>query len=211
MKTKTKKVHFYKGCSDISIFNFDEIAKTSNYSYMVIGYDGYNEVDFDETMAQELWKKIYNDFCKMGNDNTSLLYYELLDQLGYLKMRKLFVLALLNQLKFFKKPGSILKLYFQELAKWRYKIDPKNPLVDELAKMYQLVRINDNKIGMVESEIKILKDDEQEPMSLVMQAIKLAQGLGKENIDTKKTTVEHWLGLYEELRITNEHKRRNAA
>lgn len=210
-KTNTKKVHFYKGCSDISIFNLDQIATTNNYSYMVIGYDGYNEVDFDEIKAQELWEKIYNDFCKLGNDNTSLLYYELLEQLSYLKMRKLFVLSFLNQLEFFKKPDFILELYFSELAEWGYKIDSKNPLTDELDKMYLLVRGNDNKIGLVESEIKFLKEDEQEPVSLVKQAIKLAQGLGKERIDTKTTTAEEWIGLFDELKIINEYKRRNAA
>lgn len=178
---------------------------------MVIGYDGYNEVDFDEIKAQELWEKIYNDFCKLGNDNTSLLYYELLEQLSYLKMRKLFVLSFLNQLEFFKKPDFILELYFSELAEWGYKIDSKNPLTDELDKMYLLIRGNDNKIGLVESEIKFLKEDEQEPVSLVKQAIKLAQGLGKERIDTKTTTAEEWIGLFDELKIINEYKRRNAA
>lgn len=210
-KTKNQeKTHFYKGLSDIWIFNFDEIAKTSNYSYLVVGYNGYDEVEFDYIEAQKLWKKLYNDFCKLSNDNTSLLYYELLDQLGYLKTRKLFVLALLNQLKYFKKSNSIRKQYIFELSEWEYVIDPKNPLEDELKKMYQLVRANDNKIGLVESEIAFLKDDEQESMSLVKQAIKLAQGLGKERIDTKDTTVEYWLELFEELRITNEYRRKVA-
>jgi len=208
---KQKQVHFYKGCSDISIFNFDEIAKTNNYSYLVIGYDGYNEVDFDEIKAQELWKKIYNDFCKLSNDNTSLLYYELLNHLSYLKMRKLFVLALLNQLNFFKKSNSIKKLYFSELAEWGYKSDPKDTLKDKLEKMYRLVRANDNKIGLIESEIEFLKEDEQEPMSLTKQAIKLEQGLDRNEINTKTTSVEKWLGLFDELKIRNEHRRRNAA
>ncbi len=208
-KTKNQeKIHFYKGCSDLSIFNFDQIAKTSNYSYLVISYDGYNEVDFDEIKAQKLWKKIYNDFCKMSNDNTSLLYYELLNQLGYLKMRKLFVLALLNQLKFFEKSNSIRKLYFLELAEWGYKIDPKNPMKDELKRMYQLVRANDNKIGLVESEIEFLKEDEQEPMSLIKQAIKLEQGLDRNEINTKTTSVEKWLGLIDELKTRNEYRSR---
>lgn len=116
---------------------------------------------------------------------------------------------LLNNLEYFEEILEAHDFYITELAKWGYEINIKNPLKDELKRMFQLIRANDNKIGLVESEIEFLRDDEQEPISLVKQAIKLAQGLGKERIDTKTTTVEEWIGLIEELKITNEYKLRN--
>lgn len=203
-----KKTHFYKGCSDIWIYNFDKIAKTNNYSYLVIGYDEYNEVKFDEEKARKLWKEIYNDFCKRSNDNTSLLYYQLLEELGYLKMRKTIALVLLGQLEYFEKMSEVHDFYITQLAKWNYEINIKSSLEDELKRMYRMVRFSDNKIGLMESEIDLLRGDEDESMSLVKQAVKLAQNLGKERINTKKTTVEEWLAMLEESKEINEYKRK---
>ena len=197
---------FYKDRTDLPIYNFDQIARTGNNMFLVRDYDGYTEVEFDEDEANKLWGEIYEDFCKRTNDNASLLYYENLEELGYLKMRKIFVLSLLDQLGRFMTPETKQALV-DELAEWKYVIDITQPMEKELQRMARLVRAYDNKIGLLEDEIENMKPDEEEDMSLVKQAVKLARALSRENIDTRKTTVEHWLALMDEAKEANKHKK----
>lgn len=201
-------VNFYKSTSEILIFNFDAILNKDNYYWMVVGYNGYNEkeFEFDIEEAKELWNKIYNEYCKKSNDVTTLYYYEVLDQLGYLKVRKYFVGVLLDQLSTFKREQEEIDLFIDALSKWRFFIDNKKPLELELKRMYRQLRASENRIGLKESELEGLKEDQQEPMSLTTQAVKLALGLGKDKIDTKTITVDEWLALSDELKIINEYK-----
>ena len=38
-------MHLYKDCSDLSIKKFDIIYKTNDFRYLIVGWDGYEEIE----------------------------------------------------------------------------------------------------------------------------------------------------------------------
>lgn len=208
---KKQKTHFYRDCSELFVFNFHKIAETKNYSWLVVGYDGRNDVKFDIDEALKVWSKIYNEFCKLIGDNKTIMYYDLFLHLGELKVRKYYVISLLNQLDLFNKAEETVDLYIDALSKWRFFIDKDKPLDVELKKMRRQLRAADNKIGLIESELKEINEDEEEPMSLAKQKIRLVQALGRNDIDVKKTTLEEWHYMIEEVKEINEQRNKNRA
>lgn len=198
------KYKFFKDCSDLFIYNFNEVVENNNYMWLVVGYDGYDDIkDFDVEIARELWNGIYNQYCKLSDNTTAILYYQTLTELGYLKVRKHHVNILLDQLSM-GKTDEITAMYIDALSRWRFYINKRNPLEMELKKMQRQLRAANNKIGLMEDELKQMREDDAEPMSLVKQAVRIEQTLNRNNIDTRKTTVEKWLAMYDEVKLINE-------
>ena len=81
------ETRYYRNCDELSVYNFHKILETNDYSYLIVGFDGYDKLEFDEKKADELWGNIYEEYCKLTKNNKSLLYFSIFQELLYLKTR----------------------------------------------------------------------------------------------------------------------------
>ena len=205
-KQKKEQATLYRDCSDLPIFNFDAIATKGNLSWLVVGFDGYKEVVFDEQKAGKIWTAVYEEWKSLNDDNSTFLFYELLHEISKLKIRKYVAAILLSQIERIPRPKAQLKPFIDELAEWGFKIDIDGDMDYQMGKMERQLRATDNRIEMKEAELKALSEDNEESMSLVQQCVKLEQGLSRNDIDTKKTPVLKWIALLEEMKAINIHR-----
>ncbi len=204
---KFRKNQLYKNCSDLPIYNFDKVLTTGNNLWLLRDYDGYKELKIDDEKAKKRWSKIYDEYCKITKDNKSLTYYRLIQEVGYLNMRKIIVGTILEQIVFRTKNEAVLDLFIKELQGWRFYINRSKDITSEIEKMYRQLRASGNKIKLIEDELKRLRESGGESISLVKQNVKLIQALDRNSIDTKQTTVEEWVAMLDEVKeITNSRK-----
>lgn len=204
-----KKIYLYKDCSDLSIYNFDKIYKTNDFRYLVLGYDGYKDVEIPIN-AGERWKNIFDEWVKLCNNNTMMYYYQLILEVAYLETRYKVSKTMLYQIYSRDMNEKTLDLYIEELKHWRYFYNKENDKKSEVKRLFDQRRASKNKLGLKKSELKEMQMEEnQEEQTLVGQAVILEQITGKNNIDVKTTSVAKWLEIGRLASKINEHKRRN--
>jgi hypothetical protein len=202
------ETRYYRNCDELSVYNFHKILETNNYSYLIVGFDDYKEVKFDEKEADELWGNIYEEYCRLTKNNKSLLYFAIFQELLYLKTRYQVARILLMQLSNENNKEEFVLDCIEKLREWKYKIDKEKPLKDELARMIHQLKVSENKIQIKQSELEDLKVDEGEKLSLIEQNVKLELALGKNKINTKKTSVSEHVALFNEVHLLNEARRK---
>jgi hypothetical protein len=202
------ETRYYRNCDELSVYNFHKILETNNYSYLIVGFDDYKELKFDEKEADELWGNIYEEYCRLTKNNKSLLYFAIFQELLYLKTRYQVARILLMQLSNENNKEKFVLDCIEKLREWKYKIDKEKPLKDELARMIHQLKVSENKIQIKQSELEDLKVDEGEKLSLIEQNVKLELALGKNKINTKKTSVSEHVALFNEVHLLNEARRK---
>lgn len=202
------ETRYYRNCDELSVYNFHKVLETNNYSYLIVGFDDYKEVKFDEKEADELWGNIYEEYCRLTKNNKSLLYFAIFQELLYLKTRYQVARILLMQLSNGNNKEEFVLDCIERLKEWKYKIDKEKPLKDELARMIHQLKVSENKIHIKQSELEDLKVDEGEKLSLIEQNVKLELALGKNKINTKKTSVSEHVALFNEVHLLNEARRK---
>lgn len=201
------EARFYRDCSEISIYNFNKVVETDDYSWLVVDYDGYKPVEFDEEQAADFWRDIYNEYTKLSDNNETALFYELLLEIHRLKIRRYFVTILIQELRI----GGTQKVvdgFIDSLKKWRVFINPDRPLNTELDKAERQLRAAQNKIELKENELEQLKERQEDAISLEEQIVRLEQGLGRNNIDPKTTSVKKWLVMIKEYKALLDRQRK---
>lgn len=184
--------------------------ETGNYAYLVYGWDEYRKAFQDDDHCKELWSEIYNEYCKITQDNTSLLYYDIHKELSYLKTRYYIVSKLLDIMV----SGTVLdnekllNTYIEALKSWRYFINTSKPIEMEIQRMYRDLKLSENKIGLKESELEAFDSNEEERASFTSEVVGLELALNKNNIDPKKTSVEKWRAMIDNLKERNNQIRR---
>lgn len=202
------ETRYYRNCDELSVYNFHKVLETNNYSYLIVGFDDYKEVKFDEKEADELWGNIYEEYCRLTKNNKSLLYFAIFQELLYLKTRYQVARILLMQLSNGNNKEEFVLDCIERLKEWKYKIDKEKPLKDELVRMIHQLKVSENKIHIKQSELEDLKVDEGEKLSLIEQNVKLELALGKNKINTKKTSVSEHVALFNEVHLLNEARRK---
>jgi hypothetical protein len=202
------ETRYYRNCDELSVYNFHKVLETNNYSYLIVGFDDYKEVKFDEKEADELWGNIYEEYCRLTKNNKSLLYFAIFQELLYLRTRYQVARILLMQLSNSNNKEEFVLDCIERLREWKYKIDKEKPLKDELARMIHQLKVSENKIQIKQSELEDLKVDEGEKLSLIEQNVKLELALGKNKINTKKTSVSEHVALFNEVHLLNEARRK---
>ena len=209
------ELSYYKGCDRLSIYSFHMILRTNNLRYLVIGADEYAE-DFEtlpinEELAAKYWATIYDEYCKLSEDNKSLMYFGLCSELLYLETRFKMTSMLLGQLiKRLDESDEVIELYLKELDGWGYKINRDKNITEQINLMFVKLKQSQNKIRLKTDEVESYKpEDDDEPMTLMDQVIALELALGKNKIEPKETSVERWVGMIKNLKQTNESKARN--
>jgi hypothetical protein len=174
----------------------------------VLDYDGYNEVKFDEKEAEKVWIDIYEDYFRLIQDNKTLIIIETTQELMYLRARKEYAELMIFQLDKINENKRLECI--KELREWNYKVNDKIPLDELIDSLNRQVLASENKINIKEQELKDLTKENGEKISLIQQTIKLELALGKNEIDTKRTTMEKFIGMIDEVKlIVQEKKKRN--
>lgn len=202
-------MRYSRNCSEIMVHNFYAILETNDFRWMVIGWDGYEEIEINETEANELWNTIYSDYCKLSQDNKSLLYFATACELLYLETRFQIATRLVKQLIIRKDVPEAVTLYIEALRECKYKINPEKDLEKEIERIVTQIRQSQNKIRLKKDELDGFKPSEdEEPMSLTAQVVKLEQALSRNEIDPKKTSIEKWASMIREVGEMNEQRKK---
>lgn len=202
--------YLYKSCSDLPISNFDIVYKSNDFRYLVVGYDGYSEVEIPKG-ANERWDEIKNEWVKLLDDNTVAYFYQLILECVYLKTRYEVVETLLKQVFEQDMNKETMDTYIEALAQWKYKWNRKNEKLVEIKRLLNQWKASKNKIALKMDELEKLKEENEnvdEISSLEKQAVILEQITGKNNIDIKTTTVKKWIEISKLAQDLNEQRRR---
>ncbi len=189
--------------------------ESSNYCHLIIDWDGYSKIDFDiqknfdEDDLQDIWKGIYDEYCKLTNDNKSLHFYQLLEQVNYLEVRRYIVSNLIQQMVANEKKEEILDLYIETLRQWKYIWDKNLVYHEAIFKLLKDLKASENKIELKKDELEKLKSSD-EPMTLTQQVVKLERALERNLIDPKITSVEKWIELMNQVKDINAARQKAA-
>lgn len=184
----------YLGIGDMPIYNFDKILKTNNLAYVVVGYNGRGEIEVPEN-AQKQWDVIYNEYCKKTVNNEALTFYSLSCEVGYLEMRYMAIISLIENLcEEYKKEIGL------RLNKWGVPFNVDGSIKKQLPQLKTQLRIAKQKIDLKNGQLNALKnDDDSGPVSLLKQVIVINEQLGVK-IDIMNDSVEYFLEALDRLK-----------
>jgi len=200
---------YYRNCNELSIHSFSKVLETNNYAWLLVDFDEYKDVKFDEKEASEIWQKIFEEYSKLTEDNKALLFLAIHQQLIYLRTRYEVARTLLMQLVNGVEKKDIRFGYFKALAEWNYNINTEKPLHEELERMFMQLKASTNKINIKQSELDDLKVNEGEKLSIIEQGLKLELALDKNDINLKTTSVTKFIAMFKEVRLRNEARKKN--
>lgn len=203
---------YYKSCSDLPIYNFDKILGTQDLRYLIIGWDEEKDVKLDEGFdALRRWLSIHSEYSSLINDNTSFVFFQLKDEIMRMQTRIYFVEALALQVATRDMPEDVSVRYMEEISKWGVPINPKGDYKVELRKAAKTMRGAKMKLRLKRDALKKIEKDNEGSSNLIKQVVKLEQGLSRNNIDPKKTSVEKWVYLTQELKEMAQARRKSVA
>lgn len=203
-------MRYSRNCSEISVHSFYGVLEKDDLRYLVVDWDGYEEVKIDEALAAKHWGEIYEEYCKLSSDTKSLMYFAVACELLYLETRFEVASRLIKQLVVRKEVPEAVTLYIDALRTCNYKINTEKDLDSEIERIVIQLKQSQNKINLKRNELETFKPEEgdSEPMTLVEQMVKLEQALGRNEIDPRKTSIEKFVALIKEVKEINEHKAR---
>lgn len=189
----------YKSCADLPMHNFNEVRKTGDFSWLVVGYDGYKKVKgLNDKKAKKRWDDIQEDYLQLTKNNTTIQYFELIVDQSDLRVRYEHAKAILTQLE--ERPSidpEIKKAYIQELREWRFYLNEGKSFEKEIERLVRQLKAVKMKIKMMGDEI-----DSAERKRPSMNLVKLkvdVQNIIKRDIDLKKISVEEWVYTLDNL------------
>lgn len=201
-------MRYSRNCSEISVFSFYGVLEKDDFRFLVIGWDGYDQIEINETEAKEHWANIYEEYCKLSSDTKSLMYFAVACELLYLETRFEVATRLVKQLIVRKDVPEAVTLYIEALRTCDYKINPEVDLDEEIERIVIQIKQSQNKIRLKRDELDTFKpeDTDSEPMTLTEQMVKLEQALGRNEINPKTTSIEKFVAMIKEVKEINEHR-----
>ena len=203
-------MHLYRNCGDLPILNFDIIYKTNDFKWLVVGYDGYDEIKVPKG-APERWEEIRSEWIKMIDDNTIAYYHQLLLEVIYLQTRYETVRQLLDIMwRLPDMDGKSEEIYINALAEWKYKWNKKNARHKELERMFRIWKQSENKLSLKIDELKKMKEENdysEDANTLEKQALVIEQITGIK-IDIRKDSVARWVEANKIATQLNEQRRK---
>lgn len=199
-------MRFYRNCSELYIYHFHKIMETSDYSYLVREWDEESPIEFSESErleAAKIWGGIYNEYCGLTENNKALRYYSLSKRLLYLETRREVCGRLLTQMVMRKMERKTFKAYADQLREWELPYQGDKFDIAQLEEMDRHLRASENEIGLKRDELEKMKSS-GEAMPLEKQVVQVEQALGRNLIDTRKTTVVKWVYLMDEVKSVTE-------
>lgn len=203
-------MYLYKDCSDIPILNFDIVYRTNDYKYLVVGYDGYEDIKVPKG-ANERWQEIRNEWIDLMDNNVIAHYHNLVLECIYLETRYNVVEFLLRNIFQRDMSEETLKTYTDMLKEWKYVWNHKADRLTEIERLLRKLKGSKNKISLKLHELKTLKEENElsgEATSLEKQAVILEEITGRNNIDIKTTSVKKWIEISKRATEINEQRRK---
>jgi len=206
-------MHLYKSCNDLPIWNFDVIYRTNDFKYLVVDYNGYDDIDIPKG-ANERWDAIKNEWVELLDDATTAYYYQLVLEVVYLQTRYNVVKQLLKIMWDREDMDEeSMKIYLGALKEWRYFYNEKATRVVEIDRLLKQLKRSQNKITIKLDELAKMKEeyhlDDGDTSTLDKQAVTLEQITGKNNIDTRTTSVSKWVEISKLAESINEQRRKS--
>ena len=192
----------FLGTHDLPIYNFEKLMQSNNLAYLVVDWNERKEIVIPEG-AQERWNEIYNAYCVKTSNNTSLTFYSLSCEVGYLEMRFTIITHLIYCL------CAANKIEFgRELNAWGVPFNIKGSIQKQIPNLKTQLRIIKQNLGMKTRKLEALKGDEDsEPTSFIKQCIIINEQLGVK-IEMKKDSVEYFLTALERLKEKLEQQKK---
>ena len=206
-------MHLYKNCGDLPIFNFDVVYRTNDFKYLVVDYNGYDDIVVPKD-ANERWEAIKNEWVKLLDDATTAYYYQLVLEIVYLQTRYNIVKQLLQIVwESQNMSDEDMKIYIRALKEWRYFWNEKATKTNEVDRLLKQLKRSQNKITLKLDELEKMREDnnmdDEDASTLDKQAVTLEQITGKNNIDTRTTSVSKWVEISKLAESINEQRRKS--
>lgn len=200
----------YKSCKTISLFRFYEILDSKDYKYLI---DNWENVEINEDLQKELdkiWGEIFKEYITLKDDNEIKASFKQLALISKMKT-KLIVCSALLEAYVCQSTKKGRKDYSEELREWGYKIDPLKPLQNQVDRVISNLKSLKSSIEIkeVEYEKQFKKELTEEKVTIDDQIANVEEWLGKDYIDSEKTTVSRWVGYVK--RVEAKVKKQKAA
>lgn len=179
------------------------MSDSSDYRYLVWGWDEYEEITVDEPEADKIWEEIYKEYCKLTNDNRSLEFYRLQTQLIYLESRRYFANKLFVQILSTKMDNETFNMFMDEIRAWGFRYPKNKKNMADIEDLSRQLKSTGNRINILKSKIESFKAGSGAKMSLTAQCVRLEQALERNNIDPRTTSIEKWVELMNTVREIN--------
>ena len=204
-------MHLYKDCGDMPIRNFDIVYRTNDFKYLVVGYNGYDDIDVPKG-ANERWDAIKNEWIKLLDDSTIAYLYQLTLEIVYLQTRFNVSRELLKMIwERDDMNEETFEVYIEALGQWNYNWNKKNEKNVEVKRLLNQLKASQNKITLKIDELEKIKSENDNgdiESSLEKQAVALEQITGKNNIDLDTTSVKKWIEICKLGESINEARRK---
>lgn len=202
-------MHLYKDCSDIPLYNFDIIYRTNDLKFLVVGWNGYDEIKVPKG-ANERWTQIKNEWVKLLGNTTTAYYYQLVLETVYLQTRREAVNIILQRI-FVREDmqGATLDTYAEMLAIWDYKWRKGATKENNILRLQKQLKQSENKINLKLDELEVMKKehgDDGETVSLERQVLVIERSTNIK-IDPKKDSIKTWVEvckMHEEIQSQRE-------
>lgn len=210
-KQAKEPVRFYLSCDNLPIYHFHKIMETSDYRYLIVSWDEYSKMEFDEQRVVEVWGSIYNEYCLLTSNNKALMYYKNRQKLMFLETRNEVCGKMIVQMAIRNMKKEMFLEYIKTLRNFKvpYEKDVKD--VECLETASRFLKGSINEIELLRNEIEnMVETGEHVPFE--KEIISVEQSLGRNVIDPKTTSVKKWIFMIEKIReMAEEQRKRNLA
>lgn len=187
----TEHENIYDNIDELPIYNFYKCSK-GEFKYLF-----KDKILVESPIVSKTWNKIYNEYCKLTYNNNVLKFYRLFGEIEYLKNLHIYAPVLINLLT--KTPKDDRNIIYEELKKWKIKLDINAPLDKQLEKAINYVNNSKNKLKRKETELEEIKNKPVKNYTLQQQKAKLHKALGID-VNLHTCSVTEWLAYWDEVK-----------
>lgn len=183
-------MNIYNNIDILPIYNFNKCVK-GELKYM------FKDLNFiDSPVVKTQWNKLYNEYCKLTYNNTTLKYYRLIGELKFLENREVYVPVLLDLLT--KTPKDDREDIIEELRKWKISVKKDTDLTKLFETSIKVLNNSKNTYNRKLAELEAMNNKPTEVLSLQQQKAVLHRHLGI-NINLHKTPTSEWVAYLNDL------------
>jgi hypothetical protein len=194
-----KNLRYYRNCDEISIYSFNKISSEGDLRHMVFDWDEYSEVKINEELAEQNWKEIFDEYCKLTDDNKIIMFYDVHQDLMKMKAKKYTILKLLEVFTtVFEKDHQ--DQFLQLFKDFGYPMDLSKGINEEIDRIQKRMIFFQNAINIKQKEFDSLKGGEGgEEMPFMQQVVQIEKATGRDNIDIRKTSAKKWIYILKSI------------
>ncbi len=208
-KQEQKQLSFYFSCDDFPIWNFHKIMETSDYSYLVVDWDGIEVLPIDREKAVVRWGQIYNEYCRLTSNNKAITYYRNSQRLLWLETRSEVCGKMLVQMAMRVMRPEMFLEYIKVLRNFQIPYEKDVRDVKLIEDAVRFLKATKNQIDLLRDEIKkMIKTEEYVPFE--KELVSVEQALGRNEVDPKKTSVTKWIFMIEKIKEIIEQQRKQS-